>query len=106
MPAVARGNHVDSVLSATGSAPGCPAPLVTSTNECSSNVFVNGTGVVRNGDKVTVHNKSGCTPESPGLGTCSSTVFANGKNLGRKGDNYPGDGTNIITSGSDNVFAG
>ena len=106
MPAVARGDHTDTVDSDTGSGINCPNPLTTSTNECSGNVFVNGIGVVRKGDKVTSHTKSGCKNESPSLGTFSATVFANNKNIGRKGDNYPGDGANTITSGSKNVFAG
>lgn len=105
MPKVARGNHVDSVASATGSSTNCAAALTTSTNECSPNVFSLGTGVVREGDKVTEHNKTGCTPESPGLSSYSPNVFANGKHLGRLGDNYAGDGSNTITSGSSTVFA-
>ncbi len=105
MPNIARGNSVDSVNSATGSGPRCPSPTTTSTDECSSNVFINKTGVVRKGDAVSSHTMSGCGSESPGLGTYSPNVFANGKNVGRLGDDYPGDGSNIITSGSSNVFA-
>lgn len=105
MPKVARGNGVDSVISATGSGPLCPSPMTTSTNKCSNNVFINNTGVVRNGDAVTSHSMSGCGSESPVLGTYSPNIFANGKNIGRLGDNYPGDGSNVITSGSSNVFA-
>lgn len=105
MPKVARGNGVDSVLSATGAGPECPLPLGTSTNQCSPNVFVNGTGVVRKGDIVTPHTMPGCGYEAPPLGTYSPNVLANQKNIGRIGDNYPGAGSNIITSGSPNVIA-
>jgi len=105
MPAAARGNGVDSVLSQTGSGLNCAFPLVTSTDECSSNVFVNGTGIVREGDRVTPHAALGCTPidQSP-LTTFSSTVFINNKGAGRLGDQYTSD--NTITSGSPNTFVG
>ncbi len=105
MPAVARGNGTDSVSSATGSGRGCRSPLTTATNACSGNVFVNSIGVVREGDAVTPHAKSGCSPESPGLSTFSANVFINNKHCGRLGDNYAGDGSNIISSGSPSVFA-
>lgn len=103
---VARGDAIDSVASDTGSGPGCGNPLTTATDECSGDVKVNGTGVVREGDKVASHSKTTCVPESPTLSTFSGTVKANGKWLGRSGDNYAGDGANTISSGSDNVSAG
>jgi len=106
MKPVARGNSKDKVLSATGSGFKCRSPLITSTNQCSPNVRVNGIGVVRIGDIVSVHTMSGCTPESPPLSTGSSTVRVNGRGVGRLGDNYAGDGSNIIQSGSQNVRAG
>lgn len=105
MPKVARGDSADTVASDTGSGVGCPDPLTTSTDACSGNVFVNGIGVVRKDDAVKSHSQSGCTPESPGLSTYSGNVFANTKNIGRLGDDYLGDGSNIISSGSSNVFA-
>lgn len=105
MPEVARGNATDSVASATGSGYLCGSPSDTSTDVCSGNVFANSIGVVREDDTVTSHTQSGCSNEAPGLSTYSPNVFANGKHLGRKGDNYAGDGSNIITSGSTNVFA-
>jgi uncharacterized Zn-binding protein involved in type VI secretion len=103
---VARGDGVDSVDSDTGSGNNCESPLVTSTAECSGDVRVNGTGVVREEDAVASHNQTGCVSEAPTLSTYSSTVRANGKWLGRKGDDYDGDGSNIISSGSDDVNAG
>lgn len=105
MPAVARGNGTDSVLSLTGTGgPGCPAPLGTSTDVCSDDVIVNGDGVVREGDKVMAHTAAGCGTDGSVITTFSSTVFANGKGVARIGDEYTSD--NLITSGSGNVFAG
>jgi hypothetical protein len=50
MPAVARGDNVDTVDSKTGSGPNCAFPLVTSTNECSPDVITNNIGTVRQHD--------------------------------------------------------
>ena len=100
MPGVARGNGVDSV--ATGH--GCDATTVTDT--CSPNVFVNGIGVVRQGDTTAPHLVPAgplCVIHVVPLTTFSSTVFVNGRNVGRLGDAYAG---HVITSASTNVFAG
>lgn len=106
MAAIATGNGGNPVLSQTGSGPGCGLPLTSATLECSSNVFIGGKGVVREGDKMAIHNKSGCVTEQPGLTTFSSKVKVNGKGVGRVGDNYAGDGTNIIqpATGGATVF--
>jgi uncharacterized Zn-binding protein involved in type VI secretion len=104
MPEAARGNSVDVVASLTGTGFLCLSPLTTSTNECSSDVFVNGTGVVREDDKVAPHPAAGCGPDESVLTTFSSTVYINGKGAGRKGDQYTPD--NTITTGSPNVFIG
>lgn len=103
---IARGNKIDVVQSQTGSGKKCAFPMLTSTDECSSNVRANGVGAVRLGDKVSVHNAAGCGPESPPLSTASSTVRVNGRGIGRKGDNYAGSGFNLIQTGSLNVRAG
>lgn len=109
MPAVARANGVDTVYSLTGTLSGTKPirydnPVNTVTNEGSPNVYVNGTPVVRENDKVGVHlNGSGGTDTSV-LTTFSATVYANGKRIGRLGDKYTPD--NTITSGSPNVFSG
>lgn len=100
MPAVARGNGVDSVDTNHG----CDATTVT--DECSGDVFVNGIGVVREGDKTASHNvPSGddCVAHTVSLTTFSGTVYVNGKRVGRVGDAYSG---HTITSGSGDVFAG
>jgi uncharacterized Zn-binding protein involved in type VI secretion len=104
MPVAARGNGVDSVFSKTGSGKNCRSPVNTSTNECSSNVFINGIGAVRIGDKVMLHTASGCGPDNSALTQASSKVFINGKGAGRIGDQYTTD--NTITSGSPNVIFG
>jgi uncharacterized Zn-binding protein involved in type VI secretion len=104
MPEAARGDGVDSVASLTGSGINCAFPLTTATDECSGDVFVNGTGIVREGDQVAAHPAAGCGPDNSVLTTFSATVFINGKGAGRKGDQYTGD--NTITSGSATVFIG
>ena len=79
----------------------------------SSTVFVNGIGVVRNGDAMASHpDGNPCTVSpinhAPTLSTYSSTVFVDGKQIGRIGDKYDSDGhyDHTIASGSTNVFAG
>ena len=104
MPEAARGSGKDTVDSDTGSGVDCAFPSKTKTDVCSSNVFVNNFGSVRQGDAVTSHPMTGCGDESPGLSTYSPNVFVNGMGMGRLGDDYVGDGSNIITSGSSNVF--
>jgi len=107
MPAAARSQGVDAVLSLTGAGSpliGCSLPLETVTNEGSSNVLVNDIGVVREGDLVDPHPALGCGPDTSGLTTASSKVFANNRGVGVIGGQYTGD--NIITSGSGNVFVG
>lgn len=100
MPAVARGDGKDSVKTNHG----CDGTTVT--DQCSSDVFVNGVGVVRLGDNNRIHLRKvgdNCVPHTVALSKASGTVFANGKGIGRKGDKY---GREEITSGSANVFAG
>ena len=100
MPGIARGSGVDSVDTGHG----CDATTVT--DECSGDVFVNGIGVVRQGDKTASHQVPGglgCVSHTVPLTTFSSTVFVNGKNIGRLGDQYAG---HTITSASGDVFAG
>lgn len=100
MPEVARGNQTDSVDTGHG----CDS--TTTTDTCSSKVFVNGIGVVRQGDTNTVHTiPSGevCVPHTVSLTSFSSKVFVEGLGIGRKGDDYEGE---VITSGSANVYAG
>lgn len=103
MSAIATGNGGNPVLSQTGSGPGCGLPMTSATLECSSDVFIGGKGVVREGDKMAIHNMSGCVTEQPALTTFSSKVKVNGKGVGRVGDNYAGDGSNIIQPGQSTV---
>jgi uncharacterized Zn-binding protein involved in type VI secretion len=104
MPEAARGNGVDQVQSLTGTGFLCLSPLLTSTDECSDDVFVNGTGIVREGDKVAPHPAAGCGPDESVLTTFSTSVYINGKGAGRKGDQYTPD--NTIITGSTDVFVG
>ncbi len=115
MPAAARGDAtetVDTVHPASGDANvldsiQCDvAPIKTSTDKCSGDVFTNTIGAVRQDDKVTAHPfpSSGCQTHTPGLNKFSGTVRINNKGAGRKGDTY-GCGA-LIESGSDNVFIG
>ena len=102
MPAVARGDQVDTVATnhvCTGE---------TTTNECSGNVRANSIGIVRKLDKCTSHTwppLPPCPMHSPPLDAkYSATVFVNSKNLAYVGSQY--NGSEDITSGSKNVFSG
>ena len=76
----------------------------------SSNVFVNGIGVSRQGDSNTPHLKPPFPPPIPcpthaaGIAVGSTKVFANGKGVGRIGDSIAG--CTAVATGSGNVFAG
>lgn len=98
---VARGSGTDSVNTNHG------CDTVTTTDQCSDNVFINGKGAVRKGDLIKVHQwpaGEGCEDHTVPLNSYSQTVFVNGKNLGRKGDYY---GSNeVIATGSSNVNSG
>lgn len=97
MPAVARkGDQVNT---------GHECDTITTTNVCSSTVFVNGKGVNRKGDEITIHTiKAGkvCVPHSAVINVGSSTVFVDGIPLARLGDSTD---SGTIISGSSNVFA-
>lgn len=98
MPSVARkGDSVN-----TGH--GCNS--TTTTDACSSTVFVNGIGVNRKGDMITMHTIPAgkyCVPHSANINAGSSTVFVDGKSVARQGDSAD---SGSITSGSASVFAG
>ena len=70
----------------------------------STNVFVNGIGVSRQGDNNTSHlqpTADPCPSHSAAIATGSSTVFVNGKGCGRVGDAT----CTSVAAGSPNVFA-
>jgi uncharacterized Zn-binding protein involved in type VI secretion len=98
MPAVAR-------LGDTGSAHGCHFPSTPAIG-ASSNVFVNGKGVVRRNDPFLAHSCPSCPapPHPRALALGSSTVFINGQPAGRIGDAIDCGGS--VASGSGDVFAG
>lgn len=103
---IARRDGVDQVASPDGSGHCCAEPSTQTTWEGSDNVFVNGIGIVREGDAMITHNYDGpcCVPHAPVLDTFSGTVYCNGKRVGRVGDAYGGD--HIIITGSTNVIVG
>lgn len=99
MPAVSRKDGTDTIST------GHLCDTTTVTDQGSSDVIINGIGVVRLGDLNKVHDilLGICVPHAVPLTSVSTTVFANGKGIGRLGDSYSGE---ILTSGSPNVFAG
>ena len=76
----------------------------------SSNVFVNGIGISRQGDSNTTHKLPPFPPPKPcpvhaaGIAVGSLTVRINGLGCGRVGDSIAG--CTVVASGSTNVFAG
>ena len=100
MAGIARGNGIDTVI--TGHA----CDNVTVTDQCSSNVFVNGYGACRVGDNLHIHNiniHNVCTPHTAQIIHGSNVVFVNGLPVARVWDRAD---HGYITSGSINVFAG
>ena len=95
MPAVCRIGHAD--------IPHCSGMV---RQGGSSNVFVNGIGISRQTDVNTLHKKppAPCPKHAKGIAKGSLTVKVNGKGCGRIGD--PITGCTMVSSGSDNVFAG
>jgi len=72
----------------------------------STNVFVNGIGVSRQGDVNTGHLRPGvpCPGHAAPIAVGSLTVKVNGKGIGRVGDSISG--CTSVAVGSTNVFAG
>jgi len=74
----------------------------------STNVFINGLGVSRQGDNNTPHllppNIPPCGGHSAGIAIGSLTVKANRKGVGRVTDSISG--CTSVAQGSSNVFAG
>jgi uncharacterized Zn-binding protein involved in type VI secretion len=120
MPAIAQKGGASSVA-ATDGARGSPCgrnvwlwntPTTQASNAGSGDVFVEGIGVVREGDIMVSHpDGNPCTSSpinhAPALSTYSPNVFVNGKAVGRIGDKYDSDGhyDHTITSGASTVFA-
>ena len=97
MPLVARGQYADLVSINHNSG-------LTVTDECSTDVFVEGLPVHRQGDLNVQHSTGSGTHATP-LAGCSSTVFANGIGVGRMGDLYSC-GAIIAIPTQATVFAG
>lgn len=77
-----------------------PMPLV----EYSPDVFINGLGAGRVGDKYAVHGCLAHPSHQDNISAGSSTVFINGIPAGRKGDAVSIGGS--VKDGSENVFIG
>lgn len=112
MPQVARKDMVDVVHSPDGGGisdhdkPECKIESDQATAEGSATVFVNGIGVVRQGDKMKKHRGPDCEDHEPVLTTYSPNVYADGKLIGRLGDHYDSENPDhVIITGSPNVFA-
>lgn len=75
-------------------------------DEGSTNVFVNGIGVSRQGDNNTSHllPPAPCPSHEAAITTGSTTVFVNNKGCGRIGDGITS--CTSVAEGSSNVFAG
>ena len=77
-------------------------------NGASTNVYVNGKRVSREGDKNITHkrppDKPPCPSHAAPISAGSPTVFVNGKGCGRVNDNLSG--CTKVAEGSPNVFAG
>ena len=97
MPAICRGDMVDDDVVH------CSVP---SRLEKSPNVFVNGTGISRQGDTHHPHLLPApiCPPHQAPITTGSTTVFINGNGCGRIGDDVSG--CTVVATGSSNTFAG
>lgn len=103
MPAIAKGSET-----VTASIPHPTCDAITYTEQCSTNVRVNGIGIVRAGDLVAIHTvKVGtvCTPHQTALTTFSSSVKVNGLGVGRVGDTY-GCGCTILSYAGSTVNVG
>jgi uncharacterized Zn-binding protein involved in type VI secretion len=97
VPAVCRGDLVDEDIVH------CSVPR---RDECSTNVFVNGTGISREEDHNNIHVLPGvpCPPHTAPITIGSATVIINGKGCGRIGDLITS--CTRVATGSSNVFAG
>jgi uncharacterized Zn-binding protein involved in type VI secretion len=114
MPEVARKSAVDLVASPDG-IPGtpcdggarkiCDSPSTQATAAGSSDVFIEGIGVVREGDAMISHPAPvcGCAPHAPVLTSFSAHVYANGLRIGRIGDDYS---AHVIITGATTVIDG
>lgn len=100
MPAVARGTKRDSVLT------GHLCDTTTTTDVCSTSVFVNNKGACRKDDAISLHTiqvGNSCVDHTATITAGSSTVFVDGFAIARNGDAAD---SGTISSGSDDVFAG
>lgn len=79
----------------------CPGTALVSS---STDVFINGKGAGRIGDRYAAHSCSTHSSHSGTIAAGSSTVFINGRKAGRIGDAVSCGGS--VAQGSSNVFIG
>lgn len=109
MPAIARADGTDKVLSITGSGYKCKFPTTVSTGSATQKkVTAEGVPVVVDGDIVAPHALPGCIEiDKSSIKTHSGRVSIGGMKVARIADTYgEGESLNTITSGSSRVFAG
>lgn len=103
MPAVARANGTDTVLSPDGVGKDCAFPVTVATGSATqTRVTADKKPLVVVGDISSKHRAPGCKADDLQKLTSSSRVSATKKKIARIGDTY---GNNTITSGSSRVFA-
>lgn len=81
--------------------------ISTTTDICSTSVFVGGIGVCHKTDAITEHTQpvgDSCVNHTPTITAGSSTVFADGKAIARNKD--AADAGSISSGNAANVFAG
>lgn len=89
------------------------APVVSASDTCSSDVIIEGYGIVRKDDTMAPHcDGVPCTPacitHTPAIDTYSSTVFVNGREVAGLGNTYNKNHpfNHTITTGASTVFIG
>ena len=111
MALVARGDgsatvDMDHGNSQSSQSSPCGAAGTSTSNLCSSDVFVVDIGVVRIDDKMTSHPTPACPNHAPVCNSSSHTVFANNKGVARIGDTYATLMHNITAVAQSTVYAG
>lgn len=122
MPAAALGSGQSTVVCTDGAQGSVCAPppywhwdvgITSASDTCSSTVFINGFGAVREDDTMASHPDGvPCTPvpinHTPAVDTFSGTVYIEGKRIARVGDTYNKSHpfNHTISTGSSNVFIG
>lgn len=103
MPAVARANGTDTVISPDGTGKKCAFPMTVATGSATqTRVTADKKPIVVVGDISSKHPAPGCEVDDLQKLKSTSRVSVSGKKIARIGDTY---GNNTITSGSSRVFS-